>query len=127
MITGNVENIWSRIAKSVAMLGCDTDAQRLAALGGVRRLLEAQGLDYRDVADRLCRPGQRGDNAACASKASFGDLARAARDLDRGQLTLKERAFVIDMVAKGFAYRPTPRQAQWLDDILIRLRGRAAA
>lgn len=58
---------------------------------------------------------------------SFGDIARAARDLDRGRLSPKERAFVVDMVRRGFSFHPSPRQAAWLGDILSRLEARAAA
>ena len=58
---------------------------------------------------------------------SFGDLARACRDLDEGRLTLRERGFVLRMCALGFARRPSQRQAEWLAAIFARLHRRRAA
>ena len=112
MITDNLDSFWSRLAKSIAHLGCDTDAGKLAALGGVDRLLAGQGLGFLDLAERVrgeaSAPAPRMTTGRAATP-SFGDLARACRDLDCGRLAPRERDFVVDMVRRGFAFRPSPR------------------
>ena len=62
-----------------------------------------------------------------AKRYSFGDLARACRDLDRGRLEPHERTFVADMVRRGFGFYPSPKQGEWLASIFERLNARAAA
>lgn len=98
----------------------------------VRALADA-GLDLHDLAQACIsvsagpEPTRSASTTWSPGRASFGDIARAARDSDRGRLSPRERCFVSEMCGKGFAFRPSPRQAAWLGDIFDRLQGRAAA
>ncbi len=127
MISVNLDNFWSRVAKSIAHLGCDTDAGKLAALGGVERLLAGHGFGYLDLADRVrgsATPPQAGALRDTPTP-SFFDMARACRDLDCGRLTQPEKKFVGEMCRLGIRC-PSARQAQWLGDIFAKLHRRAA-
>ena len=120
----------AKIAALIPRLGTSFEGEVIATRDAISRLLQAAGLDWHDLAAACTVPAVAPIPASHVPRhahASFGDLARAARDLDRGQLTAKERSFVADMVQRGFAFHPSPKQAAWVDDILDRLRGRAAA
>ena len=125
-----------RITLIIPRMATTHVGELVAARDAISRALASAGLDWHDLAKACVSAGSEGDVETLPSScrrethsglASFGDRARAARDLDRGRLTLKERAFVSDMVAKGFVFRPSPRQAAWLGDILDGLQRRAAA
>ena len=120
----------SKLKRLIPLLGSPHDGEALAARNMIVRELASGKCDLHDLAGSLpcdIAPPPEKLLRRDGPLHSFGDLARAARDLDRGRLSLTERAFIVDMVAKGFSFWPSARQAQWLDDILDRLQRRAAA
>lgn len=121
----------AKVIALIPRLGTSFDAEAIATRDAIGRLLKAAGLDWHDFAAACgsIRPmvGDPETSPMPSTSPSFGDLARAARDLDQGRLSPRERGFVMEMCSKGFSFRPSSRQAAWLDDILDRLHGRAAA
>ncbi len=122
----------AKIALILPRLATDHVGELVATRDALVRCLGAAGLDLHDLAAVCAEPPPRTvsevKHARPRGRApSFGDLARACRDLDKGSLTPRERAFVADMCAKGFAYRPFPQQHAWLSAIFDRLSARAAA
>ena len=122
----------AKIAIIIPRLATEHVGELVATRDALVRSLRAVGLDLHDLAAACSvssppTPASYARTSSSSYSPAFGDMARACRDLDRGHLTPRERSFVVEMCAKGFSYRPSPRQAAWLDDIFDRLNARAAA
>ena len=108
------------IQKLVPRFASDFDGEVIATRNTIGQALRSAGLDWNDLAE-ACFSSRRPYDSASALP-SFGDLARACRDLDEGRLTTRERGFVMQMCSLGFGYMPSQRQTNWLAAILGRLR-----
>ena len=132
------------VSRLIPSLGRENDHEVVAAARALDAALKNDGSDLHALARAIESIGRPADNCMTSSTPtsstgggrwsppasgtpSFGDMARACRDLDRGRLELRERQFVVDMVRRGFSYRPSPRQSAWLSDIFNKLNERAAA
>ena len=122
------------ITDLIPNLGRENPNERLAALAAIDRRLKGEDLDWHDV-QRACQssalafppPSRSTTEAPCPASMQFGDLARACRDLDGGQLTSREREFVASMCRIGFTSRASYFNDFWLSEIYSRLQQRAAA
>ena len=139
----NRSQIFSRIAAILPSVGRENPHEVVAAARAIGAALKGHGHDWHDLARAIeCFGSQpivfsaptppSSTSGSCWSPPtsgtpSFGDMARACRNLDRGRLADREHAFVNDMVRRGFSFRPSPRQSAWLADIFDRLNRRAAA
>jgi hypothetical protein len=116
-----------RIAKLIRLIfSSDRQGEVVAAVDATKRLLATNGLDCHWVADRITAQVARAD-----------DRAHGARDGDddgqddrsaawfcwhrRHRLSVKEKAFIENMVA--WSGPLTPRQRKWIRDICDRLEG----
>ena len=125
--SANFLTIPAKICLLIPKLATPHNGELVATRDAIGRLLLSAGLDWHDLARAAGIPAPPLVTVSRTSAPSFGDLARAARDLDRDRLTPRERAFVADMCRRGFAFCPSPRQADWLASIFDQLQARAAA
>jgi hypothetical protein len=109
----------ARLAKLIRLIfGSDQPGEITAAVAAVRRTLEANNVDHHWLADRLAAPialpaCERDDRSAawfCFNR----------RDL----LSPKERAFICNVVERSAPL--SPKQKQWLFDLVDRLEAAAA-
>ena len=123
------------VSRLIPRLATHHVGELVATRDALVRSLGTVGLDLHDLAAACTSPTSPTAvstsscrwSPAASGTPSFGDMARACRDLDCGHLELREKQFVSDMCRRGFGFRPSARQAGWLQNIFDRLNERAAA
>jgi len=125
---------YDKIGKAVAMLEASTDAEKLAAVGAIDRLLKSVGKSFVDLGDAISamqsskRILPRSEAASTsASRNHWLQTARWCRIYGIGLLSEHEAEFVDDLAASDQRRRLTPRQAAWLELIASRISMRGAA
>lgn len=115
----------ARVRMLLPLIGSPIDGEALAACNAIVKTLAAAGLDLNDLAAVIHCSSEAKPNTLRATHLAF-DLARTCRDLERGILSARERAFVGEMVRRG-RRSPSPKQARWLGDIYAKIQDELAA
>jgi hypothetical protein len=115
------------IAKLVRLLSSDKDGERLGAVAAMQRHLDAQGLDFNDLADRITS-GDHSKVAKSLTEAAYNRghpswFQMAQTCAADGSLGPRDRDFADQMLwltARG--REPSAKQGQWLASLYARTR-----
>ncbi len=120
----NVSPILARLDPLIRRLASSSDGEVVACVRAIERQLDKVGASWNDLADRLTT-----DPEAIAEDHAtpvFSDYAEAVNWLlarGRGQLSAREINFCEDMRGILHRWAPTPKQADWIVVLVIRLQG----
>src|SRR6266436_7990332 len=88
------------LRKLIARLASPHDGEVIATTRAISRVLKAAGFDLNDLAEAAAAGiSDRTQNMSAQPDRDWAGLARWCRDSEAGQLTERERAFVVNMVA----------------------------
>lgn len=117
-----------KLSKLIPMLATDHDGEVVATVRAIGRTLKGAGLDFHNLVEALCEPRRAYAYAPPPPPTpekepeTWDEIARWCLRRDAGDLTLKERKFVVDMVRRaGMNIKPTDRQMSWLRAIHVKL------
>jgi hypothetical protein len=117
-----------KLSKLIPMLATDHDGEVIATVRAISRTLKGAGMDFHNLVEALCVPKlsyvYAPPPAPEKEKApeTWGEIAIWCRNHDGGDLTYKERKFVLDMIRRtATGYEPTEKQAKWLRSIYAKL------
>ena len=115
-----------QVLKLIPRFASDDPHELSATRNAISRVLRSAGWDWHDLAAACVSSLPSPELKRAEPAPQFFDLARACRDLDKGILTSRERAFVSEMVRRG-RMSPSPKQARWLGDIYGKIQDELAA
>jgi hypothetical protein len=115
-----------KLSKLIPMLATDHDGEMVATVRAISRTLKGAGLDFHNLVEALCEPksiyAPPPSPPADKEPETWSEIARWCLHHDAGDLSCKERKFVVDMVRRtGTDIKPTEKQAKWLRAIYTRL------
>ena len=118
---GALTPIAGKIDPLIRRLASDQDGEVLACVAALKRQLAKVGLDFNDLAETLT--ADRPEPGASQVSNHSAALARIISTI-LGQISEREQEFVLNMSEWVRTRDPTPKQAQWIDNIFERLGGR---
>jgi len=120
----DIAHVAPKLSKLIPMLATDHDGEVVATVRAINRTLQGAGLDFHNLVEALCGhktatyvppPAEKEPETWC-------EIALWCRNHDGGDLSLKERKFVLDMIRRtATGQEPTEKQAKWLRSIYIKL------
>ena len=121
MIVSALTSIGFKIDPLIRRLASDQDGEILACVTALKRQLAKVGLDFNDLAGTLTAGrSEPSSDQVCNHRNVLAWII----ETNLGQLAEKEREFVLNMSNWVRTRDPTPKQAQWIDNIFERVRGR---
>jgi hypothetical protein len=115
-----------KLSKLIPMLATEHDGEVVAAVRAISRTLKGAGMDFHALVEALCEPkhGTYVPPPPPPEKQpeTWCEIAIWCRNHDGGDLSYKERKFVLDMIRRtATGYEPTEKQATWLRALRVKL------
>ncbi|KLK90736.1 hypothetical protein AA309_23790 [Microvirga vignae] len=113
-----------KLSKLIPMLATDHDGEVVAAVRAIGRTLNGAGMDFHNLVEALCQhnPVTYAPPPSEKEPETWSEIAIWCRNRDGGDLSYKERKFVVDMIHRtATGYEPTEKQAAWLRAIRVKL------